>query len=188
LIIAGIALSGNSPGGVKQWIVKERDKLLPNFRVRVDDYLQFSPIAIAYGLDALGIKSRNDFQNRTAILLKGELVMLATTRLLKDVTRVRRPSGAGHSSFPSGHTAQAFAAAVFLSEEYKRNLPWVPYLSYGIASSVGLLRLANNKHYIDDVLVGAGMGYLSMKLSYWTHRHKWNKKRAHRPSRAKSGW
>ena len=52
-------------------------------------------------------------------------------------------------------------------------------LAYGIASSVGMLRMANNKHYISDVLVGAGLGILSMKMSYLTHQYKWNKK--HKP-------
>jgi membrane-associated phospholipid phosphatase len=52
----------------------------------------------------------------------------------------------------------------------------MPYVSYSIAALVGVLRMANNKHYISDVLVGAGIGYLSMKTAYWTHRYKWNKK------------
>jgi membrane-associated phospholipid phosphatase len=51
----------------------------------------------------------------------------------------------------------------------------MPYASYTVASSVGLLRVANNRHYISDVLVGAGIGYLSMKVAYWTHQYKWGK-------------
>ena len=52
----------------------------------------------------------------------------------------------------------------------------MPYLAYGIATSVGVVRMANNKHYLSDVLVGAGLGILSMKMSYLTHQYKWKKK------------
>lgn len=175
LIITGLALNGNSLESPKNEIAEERNEHWSKFRTNVDDYLQYSPIAIAYGLDAVGLKSKNDIPNRTAILLKGELGMIAITQLLKNTTHIQRPDQSNYASFPSGHTAQAFAAATFLSEEYKDRYKWVPYVSYGIATTVGMLRITNNKHYISDVLVGAGIGYLSMKISYWTHLYKWNR-------------
>ena len=52
----------------------------------------------------------------------------------------------------------------------------MPYLAYGIATSVGVLKMANNKHYKSDVLVGAALGILSMKVSFLTNKYKWNKK------------
>lgn len=176
VIIGGISINGNSEEGIKKEIAEERNEHLPKFGTRIDNYLQFSPIAIAYGLDALGYKSKTDIKNRTAILLKGELLMTGVVFGLKNLTHQSRPDNSGYNSFPSGHTAQAFAAATFLSEEYKSKFKWMPYLAYGIASSVGILRMANNKHYISDVLVGAGLGILSMKMSYLTHRYKWGGK------------
>lgn len=176
LIISGIAINGNGEEGFKKEIAEERNEHFPKFGTRIDNYLQFSPIAIAYSLDALGYKSKTDIKNRTAILLKGELLMTGVVFGLKKLTHQLRPDNSGYNSFPSGHTAQAFAAATFLSEEYKSKFKWMPYLAYGIASSVGLLRMANNKHYLSDVLVGAGLGILSMKMSYLTHQYKWNKK------------
>ncbi|MFT3910460.1 MAG: phosphatase PAP2 family protein [Ferruginibacter sp.] len=175
LIIAGVAVNSNNPERIKKEIVEERNEHWLSFRTHIDDYLQFSPIALAYTLDAAGVRSRTDIKNRTAILIKGELGMTAVTFLLKKYTHEQRPDLSNYASFPSGHTAQAFAAATFLSEEYKHRLKWMPYVSYGIATSVGLLRMANNKHYISDVLVGAGIGILSVKLSYWTHQYKWNR-------------
>ncbi|ASZ12688.1 phosphatase PAP2 family protein [Chitinophaga pendula] len=177
LLLAGIFVNGHGSEAIKYELVEERNEHIPHFHTRIDNYLQFSPIAIAYGLDAAGIKSRTDFANRTAILLKGEILMTSTVFLLKYTTHELRPDGSTYNSFPSGHTAQAFAAATFLSEEYKHRFPWMPYAAYGIAGSVGLLRMANNRHYISDVLVGAGMGILSMKMAYWTHRYRWNKHR-----------
>lgn len=139
-----------------------------------------APIAIAYGLDAFGVKSKTDILNRTVILLKGEIMTHATVCFLKNKTDVLRPDGSNSYSFPSGHTAQAFAAATFLSEEYKDQFKWMPYVAYGMASSVGLMRIANNRHYISDVLLGAGIGILSMKVAYWTHQYKWGQKKLSR--------
>lgn len=103
--------------------------------------------------------------------------MAGITTLIKYTTQYNRPDHSNRHSFPSGHTAQAFVAATFLSEEYKDRLPWIPYISYGVASSVGILRMANNKHYLSDVLAGAGIGILTMKVAYWTHKYKWNNKK-----------
>jgi membrane-associated phospholipid phosphatase len=65
-----------------------------------------------------------------------------------------------NSSFPSGHTTVAFAAATVFAMEYK-NTPWVPFVSYGAASLIGLSRITENKHWTTDVLVAATLGFLS---------------------------
>ncbi|GEP90312.1 PAP2 superfamily protein [Chitinophaga terrae (ex Kim and Jung 2007)] len=171
----GLASNGNGRESLKNEIVEERNEHIPRFHTSIDNYLQFSPIIIAYTLDAAGISSRTDLQNRTAILVKGELMMLASVMALKKLTHQLRPDESSYNSFPSGHTAQAFAAATFLSEEYKDRFHWMPYAAYGLASAVGGLRMANNRHYISDVLLGAGIGILSTKAAYWTHHFKWGK-------------
>lgn len=177
LIATGIVSATLFTEQVKYKIVAERNQHLPDFRTSVDNYLQYAPIPIVYGLDALGFKARNDVLNRSLILLKGEALMFVTVNILKQSTKERRPDGSNLYSFPSGHTAQAFAAATFLSEEYKTRYTWMPYLAYSMAGTTGLLRMANNRHFISDVLMGAGLGILSMKASYWTHQYRWGKKR-----------
>jgi hypothetical protein len=176
LVIAGLLANGHSCESIKNEVVEERNEIIPRFRTHIDDYLQFSHLAIAYGLDAFGVRSKTDLANRSVILLKGEIMALGAVALLKKATHTLRPDGSSYNSFPSGHTTQAFAAATFLNEEYQDRYKWMPYASYGLASSVGLLRVANNKHFISDVLVGAGLGILSMKVAYWTHRYKWGKR------------
>lgn len=178
--LMGIFANGNGPESLKNEIVEERNEHMNSFHTHIDNYLQYSPLMIAYGLDAAGIPSKNDLANRTAILLKGELMMFGTVTLLKKYTRQLRPDGSTYNSFPSGHTAQAFAAATFLSEEYKDRFHWMPYAAYGLASSVGLMRMANNRHYVSDVLLGSAIGILSMKVSYWTHHYKWGKQKSSR--------
>ncbi|MCP9752469.1 phosphatase PAP2 family protein [Ferruginibacter sp. HRS2-29] len=177
LIIAGIASNGKGEEAIKNEVEEQRNALVPKFHTTIDNYLQFSPIVAAYALDAAGVKSKTDIANRSMILLKGELGMLGTVFLVKSLTHTLRPDGSTYNSFPSGHTAQAFAAATFLSQEYKDRYPWMPYAAYGVASSVGFLRMANNRHFISDVLVGAGIGILSMKASYWTHQYKFGRKK-----------
>jgi len=68
-----------------------------------------------------------------------------------------------NSSFPSGHTTVAFAAATVYAMEYK-NKPLVPVLAYSAATLIGLSRLTENKHWATDVLTGAAVGYLTGRL------------------------
>ncbi|NCI45893.1 phosphatase PAP2 family protein [Sediminibacterium soli] len=65
-----------------------------------------------------------------------------------------------NSSFPSGHTTGAFAAATVFSMEYKGK-KLVPYISYTIATLIGLSRITENKHWFTDILAGAALGYLT---------------------------
>ncbi|MGN6214504.1 phosphatase PAP2 family protein [Parafilimonas sp.] len=175
LIGTGFSVNGNGRESIKNEIVEERNEHIPKFRTSLDNYLQFSPIVLTYGFEAVGMKPKTDILNRSAILLKSEIVMMVAVTALKTSSHILRPDSSAYTSFPSGHTAQAFAAAAMLSEEYGYRYKWVPYLSYGLASTVGALRIVNNKHYLSDVLVAAGIGILSTKVSYWTHRYKWNK-------------
>jgi len=178
LMLGGFLANGNGPESFKMEIVEERNEHFPNFHTAIDNYLQFAPIAAVYAMDAYGYKAQHDFINRSAILLKGELLMSAIVFTSKNAFHNLRPDGSAYNSFPSGHTAQAFAAATFLTEEYGSTYKWMPYVAYGAASFVGGLRMANNRHYISDVLLGAGIGILTMKVSYWTHHFKWGKKRS----------
>jgi len=65
-----------------------------------------------------------------------------------------------NSSFPSGHSTVAFAAATVFAMEYKSTV-WVPIVSYTVASLIGISRITENKHWTTDVLTGAVLGYLS---------------------------
>ena len=67
-----------------------------------------------------------------------------------------------YSSFPSGHTTVAFAAATVFASEYK-NKPIVSIIAYSAAALIGISRITENKHWATDVFVGAALGYLSGK-------------------------
>jgi membrane-associated phospholipid phosphatase len=62
-----------------------------------------------------------------------------------------------YTSFPSGHTATAFAVASVLAYGYKDKI-WVGVTSYTVASLVGLSRINDGKHWATDVIAGAALG------------------------------
>jgi membrane-associated phospholipid phosphatase len=66
----------------------------------------------------------------------------------------------GSTSFPSGHTTAAFAAATVFAQEYKDRV-WVPILSYSAATLIGLSRITENAHWASDVFAGAALGYVT---------------------------
>ncbi len=174
LMLSGIIADGNGRESLKNEIVEERNEHIFGFENHLDDYAQFAPFLAIYGFELAGMKPRTDWKNRSAILLKGQIVNLGLVYVLKKTLKKTRPDGTAYS-FPSGHTANVFAGATMLSIEYGEEYKWVPYVSYGFASGIGMMRMANNKHYISDVLFGAGLGILSMKAAYWTHQYKWNR-------------
>jgi membrane-associated phospholipid phosphatase len=85
---------------------------------------------------------------------------------IKTITKRERSDGSNNASFPSGHTATAFASAEFLRQEYKDESPLYGIAGYAVATTTGILRLYNNKHWVSDVVAGAGFGIASTKLAY----------------------
>jgi len=92
--------------------------------------------------------------------------MNVTVSSIKEITHEQRPNGADYLSFPSGHTAEAFASAEFLMQEYKNVSIWYGIGGYAVATSVAFLRMYNNKHWLSDVIAGAGFGIISTRLAY----------------------
>lgn len=141
----------------------------PHRQITIDNYLQYAPAAAVYGLNAAGIKGKNNFRDRTMIYLLSNAVMGITVQSLKAVTRIQRPDGFGTNAFPSGHTATAFVAAEFLHQEYKDISPWYGIAGYAMATTTAYLRMYNNKHWFRDLAPGAGIGIISTKLAYWIY-------------------
>ena len=81
-----------------------------------------------------------------------------------------------YSSFPSGHTTVAFAAATVFALEYK-DKPVIPIIAYSAATMIGLSRIIENKHWSTDVLVGAALGFLTGK-EVVNNYHRYSKLKA----------
>lgn len=156
---------------------EERNENFGNFVNHFDDYLQHIPSASVFLLSLSGVEGRHDLRNQSKLYLKSQLLMLTTVYSLKYTVGEARPDTGKKNSFPSGHTAQAFTAATFLSKEYGHKSIWISIGAYTAATTVGVFRLLNNRHWITDILVGAGIGILSTEFVYFTHRDK--RKRKH---------
>ena len=66
-----------------------------------------------------------------------------------------------NSSFPSGHTTEAFALASVISSHY--DAAWIQGSAYTVAGLVGVARMYHAAHYASDVLAGAMIGYWTGK-------------------------
>ena len=92
---------------------------------------------------------------------------------------IERPDStmpAQFQSFPSWHTAQAFAAASIVHKEFRHKSQWYGIGAYTIATAVGAFRMLNNRHWELYVFAGAGVGILSAHIAYLTHKYKWGRK------------
>jgi membrane-associated phospholipid phosphatase len=100
---------------------------------------------------------------------------LIVAGILKEATRRRRPDEKepgefweGGTSFPSGHAIQVWSIASLLAHEYKHK-PIVQVTAYSLASIVSASRIAAQKHFASDVVVGGTMGWFIGRYVYETH-------------------
>lgn len=77
---------------------------------------------------------------------------------LKAAVDKTRPDGECCDSFPSAHSSLSFMGAAFLSRRYgpKFGIP-----AYAAASYVAYSRVVTDRHFVEDVVAGAAIGYLS---------------------------
>ena len=138
-------------------------------KTSIDDFSQYTPIAALYGLSALGVKGKNNIKDKTIILATSYVLMGLTVNAFKKTASVERPDGRGLNSFPSGHTATAFMGAELMYQEYKDTSVWYGISGFAVAAGTGAFRMYNNRHWLSDVVAGAGIGILSAKAGYWLY-------------------
>ena len=111
---------------------------------------------------------------KRAVLHAGTAAVLATgvTSALKySIGRTRPPVAgdpldfrpfSGSNSFPSGHTAVAFAIATSIADETDDS--WSDVALYGAATLTAMARVNDDRHWTSDVLIGGLVGHLSGRL------------------------
>lgn len=147
-------------------------------------------IALPAGLMAAGYIRHDDREVNTALLAAeayGDSVVINLA--MKAVTRRQRPSDvAPHgdysdtffnggksplkgSSFPSGHSTAVWSVATVVAERYRhRGKPWIPILSYTLATAISFSRITEAAHFPSDVWLGASLGYTIAKYQTLTPR------------------
>lgn len=134
-------------------------------------FLDAAGTAVAYGWPALylgagllGAKSKHAFADRVieATIAYGTTVSVGyvSKRLFKTL----RPDGSDAKSFPSGHAALAFTGAELMRLDYG---PWWGGAYYALAGGTAVERLFADRHWLSDILAGAGLGILSAHVGAW---------------------
>ena len=161
-----------------------RNNFIPGWHSEVDNYIQYAPIVFATGLKAAGVEGRSKWGRYAVSSAFSYIAMAGLINLAKYTIKEQRPDGSSHNSFPSGHTATAFASAAILHKEYgqTRSL-WYSVAGYTVASITGIMRVMNNRHWASDVLCGAGIGIFSVDLGYFLGDVIFRDKQLQRPIR-----
>ena len=168
-ILVGFGSLGLASDGIRSVNKSVRTVMNGDVGTTIDDYTRYAPMLSVYALNLAGIQGKHNFRDRTVIMLTSNLIMCGATMGLKKLAAVERPDGSKDNSFPSGHTATAFAGAEFLYQEYKDVNVWYGVAGYIVAAGTGLCRIYNDRHWLTDVAAGAGIGILSTKVAYWIY-------------------
>ena len=146
---------------------KKNTQLLTDFKTGIDDYTQFFGPAMVVGLKLGGYEGRSDWPRLLASAGMSYAIMAGFVNGIKYTAKEMRPDGSTANSWPSGHTATAFVGASLLHKEYGlTRSPWWSVAGYGVATATGVMRVLNNRHWISDVMSGAGIGIMSTELGY----------------------
>lgn len=168
LFVAGIIAKGEKKAFRQDYNNSHSNtRLLTNFKTGIDDYTQYFGPAMTLGLKLGGVEGRSDW---TRLLVSSAMsygLMAAFVNSIKYTATELRPDGSTRNSWPSGHTATSFVGATILHKEYgMTRSPWFSVAGYGVATATGVMRVLNNRHWVSDVLSGAGIGIISGELAY----------------------
>lgn len=174
LIVAGTLLRKSK---INQEVYNYRNRNFYKFYDKTDDFLQYAPIALSYSGNLLGFKSKNSYNQMIINQLVSNIINTGTVFALKETFKDYRPDNTGRNSFPSGHTTTSFNNATLHFLEYKDSNLWFAYSGYLFASTTGIFRVLNNRHYLSDITAGAGLGIATAIIV-----HNWNPFKVNRNS------
>jgi membrane-associated phospholipid phosphatase len=129
-----------------------------------EDIFQFFVAPSVFAFDAIG-KEKHHPIDQLFVSALSYGIMVIPVRYIKAHYDADRPYGGNHS-FPSGHTAAAFVGSHVIYKEFKDTNPWIAYTGYAMGTIVAGARVINDRHWVADVLAGAGIAILSTELAY----------------------
>ena len=166
LFVAGI-IAKSEKKSFRQNTKDNKHTLVTDFKTGIDDYTQFFGPALTTGLKLAGVEGRSDWGRYLASAAMSYGIMAGFVNSIKYTAKEMRPDGSTANSWPSGHTATAFVGATILHKEYgMTRSPWYSIAGYGVATATGVMRVLNNRHWVSDVLSGAGIGIMSTEAAY----------------------
>lgn len=126
-----------------------------------------APLVANWALKAAGVKSRSKLERMLTANVMALGLSFGVTEVLKNTVNETRPDHSDRRSLSSGHASFAFASATILSREYGYISPWITVGSYATATGTQLMRIKDNKHWMNDLYMGAGIGAVSTNLAYF---------------------
>ncbi len=131
------------------------------------DVLQYAPVAAPWIIKACGVPSASSW-GRMGVAQGSAIVLnAAIVGGLKTVVSSPRPDGTDSRSFPSGHSAWAFAGATMVHREFGQQSGWYSWGAVTFASAVAMERVIDGQHYPVDVVAGASVGILAVNAGYF---------------------
>jgi hypothetical protein len=140
-----------------------------NWHTSVDEYLQYAPAVAGFAPELAGVYGKHHILDKSILLLTAIIAETAIVNGMKYTFRTMRPDGSAHNSFPSGHTATAFMGAELLRREYGHLSVGYTIGGYAAATLTAYLRMQNQRHWLTDVVAGAGIGIFSTQIAYWIY-------------------
>lgn len=181
-VFAAAALFVKTP-----WLIRWREEVQEHLsqhgkhKTPVDDWIQYSPMVASYALYFCGMKGQHSLLDRTILLAMSYATFGVVNYAMKTAFKEQRPDSGARNSFPSGHTGTVIMGAEYLRREYWDTNKWVAMSGYVVGAAVAYLRIYNDRHWINDVIGGAALGYLSTTFAYWIYPKIFKKRtRMHR--------
>ncbi len=162
----------------REWVQSKLANKTGQPRTEVDDYIQYAPMLASYAIYFCGVKGEHNLLDRTIILAMSYATFAVVNHTMKFAFSEQRPNSGALNSFPSGHTGTAFVGAEFLRREYWHTNKWIGVAGYACAAAVAYMRVYNNRHWINDVVGGAAIGYMSTAFAYWLYPKIFRKRAA----------
>lgn len=163
LAVGAYGINNGAFKSVRHQIKDEMGTLRGSCYLHADDYLQYLPVISYVGLGCVA-KHRHNLQERLLITATAYAAMGIMVNGIKFTVNEKRPNSSATNSFPSGHTATAFMGAELIRMEYGTEYA---IAAYTVAGGIAFLRLYNDRHWLNDVIAGAGIGILSARIGYW---------------------
>ncbi|MBD5368347.1 MAG: phosphatase PAP2 family protein [Bacteroides sp.] len=129
--------------------------------------MQYLPIATPWILKAAGVPTTSSWGRMAVAHGSGVIINAAITWGLKHIVDSPRPDATDSRSFPSGHTAWAFAGATMIERELGATSSWYTWGAYTFASAIAMERMIDSHHYPTDVVAGASIGILATHAGYY---------------------
>ncbi len=135
-----------------------------------DDELRYVPMGAVALLSLTGVKGKHKILEELVIGGISYVVADFIVYRTKQATQITRPNPEyGKTSFPSQHASMAFVGATLLHREFGHISPWISVGGYGMATWVAYARIARNRHFLPDVLMGSAVGMIATNATYWLY-------------------